>query len=464
MALTLCFLFAPTAVLATSSTAQTPDATSYGDATQDNTEPEESQATDSSTLQLFPEFTEGSELDQDETAYSDAIKDETLYADTLSKIENSRVRDFLESSLASLNRDLTLREAKAIKAIDEAISIQKKAMLEGRSMVDGLTTEEEDALRLVYELVFGDTETRDNHSNTAPAKEPELDYSHSVTSNNEATVNTLSLQGTVQSGSAKGDAIGVYPVNKGTILVTDDPYLGSLPVGHAAIIYTGEKAVTSLPQGVDFEDNDWYNRHDTIFGLDVKATTTVQEEAVADWCFGQIGKPYNFNLLDVNTRSSFYCSQLVYAGFLDCYGVDLNTPEYTLLGANAIHPMEFVDGDKTSLVYRCGQSRADRWVNVNGSWYYVDANGAPLTYWQQLSSGQYYFGPDGVMRTYWHYLGNDWYYFYPGSDGRMATNHVQADSGGNCYLKSDGRAARSEWIYIAPWGQYRNVDAYYHII
>ncbi|WP_349820066.1 hypothetical protein [Catenibacterium sp. RTP21428st1_D7_RTP21428_210409] len=51
---------------------------------------------------------------------------------------------------------------------------------------------------------------------------------------------------------------------------------------------------------------------------------------------------------DVNTRSKFYCSQLVWAGFKDKYNVDLNTSQY---GA-AVHPLELVSSDKTMILYK----------------------------------------------------------------------------------------------------------------
>ena len=69
---------------------------------------------------------------------------------------------------------------------------------------------------------------------------------------------------------------------------------------------------------------------------------------VADWCYSQRGKPYNFDYYDVNTRSKFYCSQLIWAGFKDKYNVDLNTSQY---GA-AVHPLEFVSSDKTMILYK----------------------------------------------------------------------------------------------------------------
>lgn len=56
---------------------------------------------------------------------------------------------------------------------------------------------------------------------------------------------------------------------------------------------------------------------------------------------------YNYNFLNVNTRTKFYCSQLVWASYLDLYEIDLNT---STLG-NIITPMELVNTDKTYTIY-----------------------------------------------------------------------------------------------------------------
>lgn len=60
-----------------------------------------------------------------------------------------------------------------------------------------------------------------------------------------------------------------------------------------------------------------------------------------------MGKPYNYNYLDTATRSSFYCSQLVWASFKDKYGIDISTD---FAGA-AIYPMEILDSPNVSVIY-----------------------------------------------------------------------------------------------------------------
>lgn len=139
-----------------------------------------------------------------------------------------------------------------------------------------------------------------------------------------------------------------YPTTKGKILVTGDAYKNLIPTGHAAIVYSKTTVVEALAQGVVSGKNNWTKSKNTCWGLSVTDVTAAQEKKVADWCHSQIGKPYNFNYFNVNTRSKFYCSQLVWAGFKDKYHVDLNTSKY---GA-AIHPLELVSTDKTMIIYK----------------------------------------------------------------------------------------------------------------
>lgn len=145
-------------------------------------------------------------------------------------------------------------------------------------------------------------------------------------------------------------AYGTYSKRKGVILVTPDKFVGLIPTGHAAIGYSTSQVVESLSNGVQRGNHNWNQSgvKTQAYQVTANATTTAQDAAVADWCDAQRGKPYNFNFLNPGTRSSFYCSQLVWAEFKDKYGIDLNTSSYGV----AIHPMELVDTSKTSLVWR----------------------------------------------------------------------------------------------------------------
>lgn len=139
-----------------------------------------------------------------------------------------------------------------------------------------------------------------------------------------------------------------YPTTKGRILVTGDAYKNLIPTGHAAIVYSQNRVVEALSNGVVTGKNDWNQSKNTCWGLYVTDVTENQAKKVADWCYSQMGKPYNIKYYDVNTRSKFYCSQLIWAGFKDKYNVDLNTSQY---GA-AVHSLEFVSSDKTMILYK----------------------------------------------------------------------------------------------------------------
>lgn len=143
-------------------------------------------------------------------------------------------------------------------------------------------------------------------------------------------------------------ATGTYPRRKGVILVTKDKLKGIIPTGHAAIVYSSGTVVESLSGGVTTGANNWYQTRNTCYGVTVRGTTTAQDSSAADWCYKQRGKAYNFNYLNPYTRSKFYCSQLVYAAFLDKYGINLDTSAFGV----AVHPMELVNTGNTSLIYQ----------------------------------------------------------------------------------------------------------------
>lgn len=157
----------------------------------------------------------------------------------------------------------------------------------------------------------------------------------------------VSLLSKSQSLLATTASTGTYPTRYGVILVTEDKFKGIIPTGHAAIIWTSTTVVESLSNGVTTGPNDWNTSKSTCYGITVKGTTTAQDNAASNWCYKQIGKPYNYNYLDKNTRTKFYCSQLVYAAFLDNYNINIDTSAFI----TAVHPMELVDSANTYTIY-----------------------------------------------------------------------------------------------------------------
>ena len=158
-----------------------------------------------------------------------------------------------------------------------------------------------------------------------------------------STPSELSLRSIVIPPSTGG-----YPRRKGVILVTGDAYKGLIPTGHAAIIYDYNTVIESGSKGVVWGSNNWYDTKKTCYAVTVKRTNPSQDVKAADWCKKQIGKPYNMNLFNTSTRKAFYCSQLVWAAFLDNFNIDLNTSEFGV----AIHPMELVNTSQTTLLYK----------------------------------------------------------------------------------------------------------------
>ncbi|MBS4539703.1 hypothetical protein GOQ27_14610 [Clostridium sp. D2Q-11] len=141
---------------------------------------------------------------------------------------------------------------------------------------------------------------------------------------------------------------GTYPTRYGVILVTADAYKGLIPTGHAAIIWTKEKVVESLSNGVTTGKNNWNTSKTTCYGVTVRGTTTSQDNEASNWAYRQRGKPYNWVYPNKWTRSKFYCSQLVYAAFADLYGINLDTAEF----GSAIHPLELVTSSNTYTIYQ----------------------------------------------------------------------------------------------------------------
>jgi uncharacterized protein YycO len=89
-----------------------------------------------------------------------------------------------------------------------------------------------------------------------------------------------------------------------------------------------------------------------VWQVGVTSTSVQQDWRAGEWAGKQKNKPYNSNFYQTNNRNSFYCSQLVWAAYMYTANVNLNTSDYDIPGFRAIHPSEFVNGSKTTLIYR----------------------------------------------------------------------------------------------------------------
>jgi uncharacterized protein YycO len=164
---------------------------------------------------------------------------------------------------------------------------------------------------------------------------------------------TLSQNDAARRISGNGNApvaksMGTYPTRYGVILVTADAYKGLIPTGHAAIIWTSSTVVESLSGGVTTGSNNWNTTKTTCYGVTTYGTTAYEDDQASYYAYAQIGKPYNWVYPDRWTRSKFYCSQLVYAAYLDLYGIDLDTAAFL----SAVHPMELVNSSNTYTIYQ----------------------------------------------------------------------------------------------------------------
>lgn len=99
-------------------------------------------------------------------------------------------------------------------------------------------------------------------------------------------------------------ATGTYPTRYGVILVTADKYKGLIPTGHAGIIWTSSTIVESLSNGVTTGPNDWNTSKTSCYGISVKGTTVDEDNEASNWCYRQLGKPYNYNYFNVSTRKN----------------------------------------------------------------------------------------------------------------------------------------------------------------
>lgn len=137
-----------------------------------------------------------------------------------------------------------------------------------------------------------------------------------------------------------------YPRRAGVILVTTDGSFGSL-VGHAGIIWTSGTTIESFPKtGVGKHSNTWNYRYRKVWAVTTRQLNAHQENAVSNWCAAQVGKPYNWNFAITDARDRFYCSHLVYAGYLDKYNLNLN------YGYWIVFPYDLVRTNNTYVIYR----------------------------------------------------------------------------------------------------------------
>lgn len=85
---------------------------------------------------------------------------------------------------------------------------------------------------------------------------------------------------------------------------------------------------------------------------------------------------------------------------------------------------------------------ATGWVKVGGTWYYMKDSGAMATGWQKVGSTWYYFESSGAMKTGWLKSGSTWYYLK--SSGAMAVGWQKV--GSTWYYFQSSGAMKTGWL------------------
>ena len=82
-----------------------------------------------------------------------------------------------------------------------------------------------------------------------------------------------------------------------------------------------------------------------------------------------------------------------------------------------------------------GAKISNNWVNYQGAWYFLKADGVMATGWQNVNGTWYYLNGSGAMATGWVNDGGTWYYLQ--SSGAMKTGWLN-DNGTWYYLSGSG--------------------------
>lgn len=94
----------------------------------------------------------------------------------------------------------------------------------------------------------------------------------------------------------------------------------------------------------------------------------------------------------------------------------------------------------------------DQWVQEEAGWKYYASNKA-VTGWKQVDGKWYFFNAEGVMQKWWVKDGNTWYYL--NGSGAMQTGWLQ-DGGKWYYLENSGAMKASQWFEVS--GKWYYVD------
>ncbi len=94
----------------------------------------------------------------------------------------------------------------------------------------------------------------------------------------------------------------------------------------------------------------------------------------------------------------------------------------------------------------------DQWVQEETGWKYYASNKA-VSGWKQVDGKWFFFNAEGVMQKWWVKDGNTWYYL--NGNGEMQTGWLQ-DGGKWYYLENSGAMKASQWFTVG--GKWYYVD------
>ena len=96
-------------------------------------------------------------------------------------------------------------------------------------------------------------------------------------------------------------------------------------------------------------------------------------------------------------------------------------------------------------IYADGTVARNQWLSDGGYWYYCKDDGRMVTGWREIKGEYYYFEPGGQMATGW--LNDNGTYYYLSAGGSMVTGWL-GDGGEWYYLDSKTGAMRTGWIQV----------------
>lgn len=137
------------------------------------------------------------------------------------------------------------------------------------------------------------------------------------------------------------------------------------------------------------------------------------------------------------------------------YFVPANLTVGTLLDAEEVvreGSDMFVNGELTIEKTDTYNVARTEWVQGENGWHYFD-NNKQATGWKQVDGKWYFFNAEGVMQKWWVKDGNTWYYL--NGSGAMETGWLQ-DGGKWYYLETSGAMKASQWFEVG--GKWYYVD------